>query len=59
MLTAVRDTKNKVLEVQTTEVHLTNKTVLKEPKYLNFKNKVSNNHFIFKSHEKHSNFLRG
>ena len=40
MLTAVWDTDNKVLEVQdkfeTTEVLLTNKTVLKEPKIFEF-----------------------
>ena len=52
MLTAVRDTKNKVLEVQTTEVYLTNKTLLKESNHWNFKNKVSNNRFNFhKSYE--------
>ena len=54
MLTAVRDTKNKVLEVQnqfeTTEVHLTNKTALKELNHLNFKNKVSKNNFNLKCH---------
>ena len=54
MLTAVRDTKNKVLEVQnqfeTTEVHSNSSNsseVQKEPKHLNFKNKVSKNHSNF------------